>query len=472
MWTLRHRPDKPLRPYQVEDALVLQQRMERDGATIAAHEQGLGKSRIALLTAHAMSASRLLVLCPSIAKIAWAEEIPEWTTARFQIIRGGADVRRLRPDADITVVTYDLLRNDTVREWVIAWAADMAICDEVQQLRGATTKRTRAAYDRWHGALKNIPRVLLMSGTPIVSWPIDLWPHLKRWLPHTIDHGHGPLSYDSFLRRYHVVVPMFVAHKQTPVDKIVRAQNEPDLHARLQPVMLRRRKVDVAKDLPSIYWSPMPIEVQPKHRREIIDALHEAGLDDDLVARMQQAFDAGEEASVLRLVAEYPTQMATAQRVLGEIKAPLVVNLLVDEMSESHYAIGVGYWNRTVGDVLEKGLAQFGVVRVDGATSQKLRQEAVDHFRQPNGPRVFLGQIQACSTALTLVRASRVIMPQLSWTPGDNRQFVARFHRIGQTEPVEIRTPSMQGTMDDGFNRVLTRKTDTAVAVVETRPEN
>ena len=467
MWRLL--PDTPpLRPYQTEDVDILVERIEREGATCALHEQGLGKSRMALVVAAKLGAKRVLIHCPKIALISWAEEIAKWTDARFQVVKSGADAARLRADVPSTVCTFDLARSDAVRSALAALKCDFAIIDEAQYLRTPTAKRTKAIYARRGGTLAHVERALLMSGTIIVSWPLDLWPHLARFAPHRIkDETGARIEHAAFLHRYHVAVEREIPGTTATRLQIVRTRNDEELHQRLMGFAIRRRKADVAKDLPPITWRLSPLTFTKANATAVVKALADASVPTEIVAAVERSFAKGSPDDAVRMALESKTAVSTLTRVLGEVKAPIVADALRDELAESRYAVGVLYWNTAVGDVFEQALRPFGVVRIEGSTTSVARQKAVDAFRSPDGPRAFLGQISACGTALTLVRASRVIVPQMSWTPGENNQAVARFHRLGQTEPVDVRVPVFRDTIDDAFQRVLMRKSAAAAAVLE-----
>lgn len=466
-WRLRDVTDPALRerPYQTADIARLTEMLQTSSSAFALHEQGLGKSRIALRVAANLRARRILILVPSIAMISWREELRKWTDAMFQLIKSSADVKRLRTDVSFTAVTYDLCRSEIVRRWLAEWAAEFAIMDEAQYCRSVSAARTQAIYNMTDGVLRATPRTLIMSGTIVVSWPMDLWTHLSRWRPELIVNEIGNvMGADEFKHRYHVVVQSDYG------EKILRVRNNIDeLRQRFAPAAIRRRKddPDVAPDLPSMTWRLEPLEMTAKMRSAVMDTMLEQGVPYEEISALESMGDTPDDQRRMMEMLERSPHTSVINRVLGLAKAPLICDLLRAELAESDYAVGIGFWNIAVGDVIDAQLQNFGVVRIDGSTSLNARQRAVDAFRRENGPRVFNGQLQACATALTLVRASRVILTQASITPGDNKQFAARFHRIGQSCPVEVRVPYIEQSFDEGIQRVLTRKSDAAAAVIE-----
>jgi SWI/SNF-related matrix-associated actin-dependent regulator 1 of chromatin subfamily A len=110
---------------------------------------------------------------------------------------------------------------------------------------------------------------------------------------------------------------------------------------------------------------------------------------------------------------------------------------------------------------LRKKFGRFGVVTLFGGTPPRRRQENIDRFQTDPKCRVFIGQVVAAGTAITLTAAHDVLFAEASWNPADNAQAAMRCHRIGQDEPVFVRFVSAAGTIDERIQRVLRRKTET-----------
>ena len=458
-------------PYQEHDFILFLKQIEERGFAVCHWEQGLGKTLVSIRLADAIAARRVLVLCPAIARLSWTDESEKWGIVDREIIliRGSADVRKLdkAPDKPLLVIcTYDLCRNDRLRHKLRDFGFDFAILDEFQQVRSPTAKRTGAVYGIGEGVLTKIPRLIIMSGTPIVSWPMDLWTHLKRFGPARILGPDGkPMSAHQFKYRYHVVKLQSLPNTDKKLEKIIRVKDLDDLKRRTQGWAVRRRKVEVLKDLPPISTRTWPVEGDAKSKKILMD-----GLKDELPPHIYSALanaktDADMEVA-MRMIAQSSAHVAKVQRLSGTAKAAPVARALAEELDESTYKIGVFAWNIDVVETLHAQLRRFHSVVITGATSHSQRREAVDRFMHGDS-RVFIGQIQACGTALTLTAASRVVFVQLSWTPGDNAQAAARFHRIGQKEPVDVRVAYLSGTVDDGFSRVLTKKSRAANILIE-----
>ena len=108
--------------------------------------------------------------------------------------------------------------------------------------------------------------------------------------------------------------------------------------------------------------------------------------------------------------------------------------------------------------ILRQALDKFGLVFIDGSTSESDRTEAVELFQADRSVRVFLGQQTAGGIGITLTSAYTVVLVEPSWVPDDNIQAIKRLHRIGQDQHVMARLFTVAGTLDDSIMRTNTRK--------------
>jgi SWI/SNF-related matrix-associated actin-dependent regulator 1 of chromatin subfamily A len=115
-------------------------------------------------------------------------------------------------------------------------------------------------------------------------------------------------------------------------------------------------------------------------------------------------------------------------------------------------------WHHAVIDLLYRGLTEFYPVVVTGETSPKARAEAVARFQDHAGTRIFVGQILAAGTAITLTAASEVAIVEPSWVPGENYQAICRAHRLGQRDSVLASFLYLPNTLDERIMAVFRRK--------------
>lgn len=389
-------------PYQEEGAAWL-----AAGGQYLADEQRVGKTPQLIRAADLVCADRVIVTCPASAIGVWEAAIPRWSAGLF----------------DYRIGSYDRHTDHGLPE------GDVFIFDEAHRLKSFEAQRTQRLLGPTSAARRG-RHVWAASGTPAPNHAGELVP----WLSFFGAWSEGRMA---FLKR-------FCRYKRADHDRIVVLGNKPDraeeLRALWGPVHLRRLRRDV-----------MPAEL-PALWDEII--LHASDVD---FTDQQMSIRLDPEA----LPDEDDEHFATLRRLVGEAKAGPLACFLADELADGAGKVAVYYWHRSVGDALAQTLDRFGVVRVDGATpAGAKRTEAAARFNDDPSIRVFLGQILAAGEAIDLAKScSSFVFAEMSWTPGENSQAAARLSGPLQTERVLIRVATLRGTLDDGLNAVLSRKT-------------
>jgi SWI/SNF-related matrix-associated actin-dependent regulator 1 of chromatin subfamily A len=165
--------------------------------------------------------------------------------------------------------------------------------------------------------------------------------------------------------------------------------------------------------------------------------------------------------------------LSRARRLLGEAKAPLAAQWAMERLESGDKKILLFCWHRSVISRLVDLLAEFEPVSVVGQTSPAERQAAVSLFTHRPQCRVFVGQVLAAGTAITLTSAAHVGIVEPSWVPGENDQAISRAHRLGQRERVLASFLYMPDTLDETIMRVFRRKADQTLCLYDaTKPEN
>jgi SWI/SNF-related matrix-associated actin-dependent regulator 1 of chromatin subfamily A len=317
----------------------------------------------------------------------------------------------------------------------------MIVLDEAHYLKNHDAKRTRLIYgprcDGINGVVENVPKVVLLSGTPAPNNTAELWPHLRATYPQAIpDLERGrPMNLWQFRARYSVL-------EQTQYgERVIGSKNTASLRQACAPYFIRIRGADVLKDLPPIVWSTDPVagEAPPLPR-----ALQEAaGLEGEQLLQWMQGNDIA---------------LATVRRLFGMAKVAGSVEW-IDYFLENNpdRSLVVFAHHRDVLLALAGRLQAHQPIVVHGGTPLTHRAAAVEQFQARKG-RLWLGQMQASGTAITLTAASDVLFVEQDWTPSTMAQAAARTHRIGQTRPVMARVLYLDDSLDDAISEVLTRK--------------
>jgi len=390
---------------------------------ILADDMGLGKTRQAIIAlGERRPEGNLLVVCPASLKLNWRREI--------QVVYPDAEVRIINgPDPVVparwTIINYDLLARK--RPEIVANLWSGVIFDEAHYIKNATAARSKAAL----AIAERIEDCYLLTGTPVMNRPIELF-NLLRAIDHPLS-----VSYIEFGKRY-------CDGKWDGYGwDFSGASNLDELKARTEGSILARRKEDVL-DLPPKLRSEVPVPLDPNKYRELEQQFV------GLAQQQRQKYQGNVRWNELLPV------MTKLRHAVAKDKAKHTARLVRDALEQGEKAIVFTGFN-AVADTLQ---AEFGpaAVRLTGDTSQKARQEAVDRFQSDPEVRVFVGNILAAGTGITLTAATQVFFNDLDWVPANHLQAEDRAYRIGQNRMVNVYYVSAPGTFDEIVWFVLKRK--------------
>ena len=401
--------------YQEEGASFLSMRRH----ALLADEMGLGKTVQAIIAAGILGAEKLVVICPAIARSNWRRELEQWNYSGETVIESYD--KSIRPSFEHAVRTY---------------VPDLMILDEAHYLKNPKSQRTRTLYGKGctgNGLIRYAKRVWLLSGTPMPNNASELWPMMHAMFGLR-------LNWWNYIRRY-------CRYEITSYGlKISGNRNVEELKEILKPHVLRRRQEQVLDDLPAMTWETVTIDPEDASRKpdETAEALS-----------VRQAINSDREFSS---IIQNPV-LATLRREVGLAKAAPAAKLVKDELQRMEYQkIFIVAYHRDVIGSLAESLKDFGAVIVTGGTPSGKRQVLIDRFQNDPQCRVFIGQITAAGTAVSLTATNQVLFAETSWSPGDLVQAAKRCHRIGQKRPVFVRILALSDSLDESVSRVLAGK--------------
>jgi SNF2 family DNA or RNA helicase len=232
------------------------------------------------------------------------------------------------------------------------------------------------------------------------------------------------------------------------------SKNQDQLRATLASVVLRRRKDDVLPELPPLQIQDIALDPPAPGQRLNRQA---QALARRLVWSLGALTPDGGDKQLLKTLQTPDGELATLRRELGELKVPGTIRW-VQERLQSTEKILLFAWHLSVIEHLRRGLAEFDPVIITGDTSPVGRANAVELFQRRAGVRVFIGQVKAAGTAITLTAASEVAIVEPSWVPGDNVQAICRAHRLGQRDSVLASFLYLPGTLDQRIMTAFRRK--------------
>ena len=431
-------------PYQRQGADFLASR-ERAGLF---DEPGCGKTVQAIRPWDKVGARRIIVVCPAAVREVWVGEIRKMALIHRRVIKGRSihDLGTwLKGRADVLILSYEMAAK---------WAPkiegdifDVLVLDEAHYCKSATAARTRAILgtncDGAKGLAKWAAQVHFLTGTPIPNDPIDLWPWMRFVGATTL--GIGP-----FTSRYFKSSMGAFSSRQTPRDEMID-----ELRYHIAQHSLRRTKEEAGLQLPPIFLTTQPVDGDTAEIRELLREW--PGLEGAILEAIEQGGLSFIEAQ----------HITTLRRLVGEAKAPAFVKLMEEELESGALdkVVVMGIHKAALAHVAA-GLSRFGVVEINGSIPEALRMEAVQRFQNDPETRVFIGNVKAAGTGLTLTAASDIVMLESSWSPADNAQALMRVHRIGQKSNVRARFVSLANTIDDVVTETVARKT-AAIAKIE-----
>jgi len=391
-----------------------------------ADEPGLGKTAQAIGVANVKKDRNVLVVCPAHLRINWTREVALWGinnpyTAIFRSLKN--KLLRSETNPTWTVVSYEAAVKHA--EKLRAFGPyDLMIFDEAHALKEPKSKRSKKILGtRYVEPLVNAAgQILFLSGTPAPNRAAELWPILRACAPHLIADCRG---FEEFADRF-----SYFMWDQYDY-RVKGSRNETELGLRLRAgFMVRRSKADVLKQLPA-----------KLHKMVVFDADAQT----KKVLDKEKPFSARE---ILNSGVPAGSPLAEVRREMGIAKAPLVIEYVKGLLKDGAKKVVVFGWHRDVIQLLTEGLKPYGAVMVLGGLNDTKRQAAVDAFQNDASCQVFVGNLQAAGTGLTLTSSSNVVLAEGSWVPGENEQAVDRCHRIGQAHGVYIHVLVVAESLD------------------------
>jgi len=426
-----------LRPYQRTGVAWLQLLRRAGLGALLADDMGLGKTLQALCAL----GGRTLVVAPTSVLHNWIDEAARFRPGLRAALYHGSR-RALDPAADLTVTSYAILRLDAEALAAVPW--DAVILDEGQNIKNPDSQVARAAY-----ALPGDFR-LALTGTPVENRLDELWSQMHFLNPGLLG------SRRDFEERY-----------ARPV-----AAGSPEatrrLRQRIRPFVLRRRKENVAPELPPRTDVVLRCELSPEERA-VYDAVRATTLP-EVVRRLEaggSVLEALEALLRLRQAACHPSLVpgSGADPAAPSAKLALLLEELDTALAEGHKTLVFSQWTGLL-DRVEPHLREAGMAftRLDGATRD--RAGVVARFQDPAGPPVMLVSLRAGGTGLNLTAADCVLLLDPWWNPAVEDQAADRAHRIGQERPVMVYRLVAEGTVEERILALQARKRGLAEAAL------
>ncbi|XP_042437728.1 SWI/SNF-related matrix-associated actin-dependent regulator of chromatin subfamily A-like protein 1 isoform X3 [Zingiber officinale] len=424
-----------LLPFQREGVRFI---LQHGGRVLLADEMGLGKTLQAIAVAACMpEAWPVLVITPSSLRIQWAFMIQQWLNIPFADIlvvlsqSGGSNKAgfkivfshlksSIHLDGVFNIVSYDVVPK--IQDILLASEFKIVVADESHFMKNAQAKRTNACIP----ILKKAQYAILLSGTPALSRPIELFKQLEALHPNVYKNVH------EYGNRY-CKGGFFGVYQG--------ASNHEELHSLLKAtVMIRRLKRDVLSQLPVKRRQQVFLDLNESDMKQIRILFREL----EVVKMNIQACNSPEKIESLKFM---------QKNLINKAGCKFLIFAHHQHMIDAIHQF-----------LLKK---KVGCIRIDGGTPPTSRQAFVADFQEKDSIKAAVLSIRAGGVGLTLTAASTVIFAELSWTPGDIIQAEDRAHRIGQVSSVNIYYLLANDTVDDIIWDVVQNKLENVGQVLD-----
>ncbi|RBY87779.1 DEAD/DEAH box helicase [Blastococcus sp. TF02A-30] len=435
---------------------------------LLADEPGLGKTAQALLAAEAADAYPLLVVVPNVVKTNWARETGIWTPNRPATVVQG-DGETVDGFADVVVVNYEVL--DRHVGWLGNFGFRGMVVDEAHFIKNKTSQRSQHVLALSQRIRERTVRPLLMAltGTPLIN---DIEDFLAIW---------QFLGWIDDSKPLGELLDALEDTGLTPADPGFYAAAR---RAVIDQGIVRRRKVDVASDIPARRIADIPVELDGAAGRSIRAA--ERDLARRLVARYDTAManrattldvDAIDMELVRRVArselkeaqnGESGENVFSMMRRIGSAKAGLAADYAA-QLARSAGKVVFFAKHVDVMDAAEESLSRQGVSysSIRGDQTPSVRQKNIDAFVNDPDVAVAVCSLTAAGVGLNLQVASNLVLAELSWTDAEQTQAIDRSHRIGQTEPVTAWRIIAAQTLDARIAELIDSKAGLAARALD-----
>lgn len=435
-----------LRDYQ-KDGFRWMQFLARHGLHgILADDMGLGKTLQTLAHLMAEKASGRsggrpsLVIAPTSVVPNWRAEAIKFAPGLRVLVLNGADRRkyyRSIPHADLVITSFALLQRDI--EKLLGFQYHIMALDEAQYIKNPRAKVAQAAC-------RVVARHrLCLSGTPIENHLGELWSLMHFLIPGYLG------TEDTFTKNF-----------RKPIEDEGDAEKNALLKKRIAPLVLRRTKDQVAKELPpkTIMVHLVELHSDQKDLYETVRATMDKRVREAIAARGIEQSQIVFLDALLKL-----RQICCDPRLLPEdfsdgVKSSAKLDFLtelLETLIEEGRRILIFSQFTTMLSLIEEHLVKTKVPFLKLTGASKDRGQLVEKFQSGAFP-VFLISLKAGGTGLNLTAADTVIHYDPWWNPAAEAQATDRAYRIGQDKPVFVHKLLCQDTVEERIHRLQIEK--------------
>ncbi|MBI4606517.1 MAG: DEAD/DEAH box helicase [Planctomycetes bacterium] len=423
------------------------------GRAVLADDMGLGKTiqgvGVAEVLAREAGIKKVLVVCPASVKSQWRAEIARFSHRDCHLVAGAAKDRaeQYAGPAFFCICNYEQVLRDILAIEAVKW--DLVILDEGQRIKNWEAQTSRIVK-----GLRS-PFALVLSGTPLENRLDELF------------------SVVEFIDERRLGPAFRFFHRHRIVDEKGRVQGYKslgELRERLKPILLRRTRAAVMRDLPprttEVVRIPPTDEQSGMHAgwMQVVSTIVRKKFITEMdLLRLQKAL------LMCRMVANSTYLVDKSLPPPGHSTKIEKLEEILDQLrqEEDRKVLLFSEWT-TMLDLIQEILKRLRMayVRLDGSVPQRKRQSLVREFQETPECKVFC-TTNAGSTGLNLQAANTVVNVDLPWNPAVLEQRVGRAHRMGQKRPVQVFVLVTEGTIEERLLGTLSAKHELATAALD-----
>lgn len=425
--------------------------LSRNGC-ILADDMGLGKSIQSIVAALESGAKKILIVSPSSAKINWEREIKVFSDDTT-IVEG-----KKWSEAKFTIINFDILKNfhtldekkegeDKIINRQLANAKfDLAIIDEAHYLKNNESIRGKIMVELTNKF--KIPKVWLLTGTPVANRPMDFFnllkiinsPLAKNWKHYAVRYCDGKKFFRTLKNG-----------KKRQIWLTDGASNLDELASKTKNIILRRLKTDVL-DMPDKVITPTYHRLESKELKQ-----YEELFDEYLQKRLSIGKKNGNINKDL-------VELILLRQFIASVAIPHTIEMVENAIEQGRKVIVFTSFTEEL-EILSRHFGKISVTH-NGPMSTTQKQKSVDAFQTNDKIKVFIGNIKSAGVAITLTEATVVIFNSFSWVTGDNEQAEDRAFRIGQKNDVNVYYQLFEDTISTRMWLTLKNKKDIISTII------
>jgi len=388
---------------------------------ILGDDMGLGKTFQVIEAWKKLGLSSGIVICPQTVRRTWVKRIREQIPLSF--IKEIYSPKLVPEISAFNVVNYDIVWKEPLISMLKEQTWPVMVCDESHYLRSITAKRTKMLLGK-KGLYSRCERNWMVTGTPVLHRPVELYAILRALFP-------------SFLGKYtdfYTYAYKFCSAYQGDFGfDCTGASNLPELAEILRPIMIRRLKSEVQKEMPPVTYDKIYLDPTDK-----------------LVKLTEQE----NQAEIQQQIGEIPS----LRRALGIVKTLSAINMVKD-LLETVQKIVVFIWHEDVANAIGAAFPNEHVF-CTGKESASQKETSVVRFQKDPRIKIFIANIQSAGFGLDGLQyvCDTGLFVELSHGPKEIEQAVSRLDRMGQKNPVEIKFLIAENSQDEKLVNTLIEK--------------